>query len=154
MHKIVLTSALALLGLGLTAANAFESGYNAADDFGVSEQSDLPASLAKSQAVGSETGLAASSTRATVGYPTRQFGGANRVYNGYNAADDFGPSDQDDLPASISRGRFDGSSVGSITSTTGAERRISGYPRQVQFGGTNRLYRGHNASDDFAVSDD
>ncbi|WP_028035464.1 hypothetical protein [Chelativorans sp. J32] len=157
MRKIILTSAFALLGIGLSAAHALDSGYDAANDFGISEQSDLPASLARTHTGGSAAGLASTATRdgrTTVGYPSGQSARANGVYNGHNAADDFAVSDQDDLPASISRGRYDESHVGSTNSTSGAERQLRGYPRGVQFGGANRLYQGYNASDDFVVSDD
>ncbi|WEX11108.1 hypothetical protein [Chelativorans sp. AA-79] len=154
MRKVILTSALAILGFGLTGANALEthSGHNAAHHFGFSEQDDLPASLAKRQFNGLDAGIVTSSTsRVTVGYPSRsQFGGTNRIYS---AADAFGPSDRNDLPASLSRRPFGRLDVGSVTSSTAAERLTSGYPRRAQFGRTP-MSRGYNASDDFAVSDD
>ncbi|WEX08909.1 hypothetical protein [Chelativorans sp. AA-79] len=70
---------------------------------------------------------------------------------GYNVTGHFGFSERNDLPPFLSKGRSGGARTGTITFSTGVETRTSGYPRQPQFG---RVSRGHNASDDFAVSDD
>jgi hypothetical protein len=97
MRKIILlTSTLAMLGLGLGGANA----YNASDDFGVSSQNDLPIWMKRDRAGISDPGLTTSSTgKATFGYPAgTQVRRADRVYRGYNASDDFGFSSQNDLP--------------------------------------------------------
>ncbi|MCT7376795.1 hypothetical protein [Chelativorans salis] len=96
MRKIILlTSTLAMLGLGLGGASA----YNASDDFGVSDQNDLPISMKRNHAGISDSGLVTSSTGAstvTLGYPAGTRIG--RVNRGYNASDDFGFSSQNDLP--------------------------------------------------------
>jgi len=149
MRKAILGSTFAILGLGLGTADAFENiiGFSVTDNFGFSEQTDLP--ISKRQPAGLDA-IENSGTivgRRGAGYP--QFG-AGRIHS-YNAADDFGPSEQDDLPSSLSKGRSGGADIGNITSSTGVETRTSGYPRQLQFG---RGSRGYNASDDFAVSDD
>ncbi|PRD43089.1 hypothetical protein C5748_12840 [Phyllobacterium phragmitis] len=99
---ILLTSTSALLGLGLFGANAQGySGYNAADDFGVSEQNDLPPRL-RQYSGGPDIGAITSSTgqsRMTAPYHVPALpSGMDRAYRGYNAADDFGPSEQNDLP--------------------------------------------------------
>lgn len=90
MRKFILfTSTLAVLGLGLAGANA----YDAADDFGPSVQNDLPPRM-KGDIGGSDAGLITSGTgKVTAGYPTRPSrDSADRVYRGYNASDDFSAS--------------------------------------------------------------
>ncbi|WP_309086685.1 hypothetical protein [Chelativorans sp.] len=72
-------------------------------------------------------------------------------HTGYNASDEFGPSSQNDLPAGL-KGQSAVSDAGHITSGTG--RVAAGYPARAQLGNADRVYRGYDASDDFAVSDD
>lgn len=103
MRKFILfTSTLAVLGLGLGGANAQSSTrYDAADDFGPSEQNDLPTRM-NGYIAGSDAALITSDTaKVTTGYPARAPGdnadrapgdNADRVYRGYNASDDFSAS--------------------------------------------------------------
>ncbi|WEX10950.1 hypothetical protein [Chelativorans sp. AA-79] len=75
------------------------------------------------------------------------FQASSNVAPGFSAANSFGPSDQDDLPTSLSRRQFGGIDAGAATPST------FGYPVGTQIGRTDRVYRGYNASDDFGISD-
>ncbi|PRD43085.1 hypothetical protein C5748_12820 [Phyllobacterium phragmitis] len=103
---ILLTSTLAILGLCLGSTYAqnnsrsnaqSHAGYNASDDFGFSEQNDLP-SHGRQQFGRSDVGVITDRDRMHTGYPAlEQPGDTKRVYRGwiyrgYNASDDFGPS--------------------------------------------------------------
>ncbi|MCT7374076.1 hypothetical protein [Chelativorans salis] len=91
---IIFTSTLAVLGFGLGGANAQSSTrYNAADDFGPSEQNDLPLRM-EGYVNGSDAAFITSGTaKVTTGYPARASrDNADRVYRGYNASDDFSAS--------------------------------------------------------------
>lgn len=105
MRNIILTTTLAIFGLSLNNAHAFEAytGYNAADDFAPSSQHNMPPPRIKRQLGRSDAGSITSSTgneRVTSGYSAagelhsdeQSSTQRNGVKRGYSAANDFGAS--------------------------------------------------------------
>jgi len=91
MYKTIIdTSLFAVLGIGNAAA------FNAASTFGPSEQNDLPnihagAQVDRSAVTSDVTGAQ------SYGYATGTAMKSGRIV-GFSAAQNFGPSDQNDLP--------------------------------------------------------
>lgn len=129
MRKIlVLASALALLAGGASAQTL--NHYNAADSFAPSEQNDIPDDSAFLRGAGiGDSALVTGSV--DTGVVTS--GVVAKRYFGYNASDDFGPSERNDAPGDVGPGALaDHTATGSVA--------------------TGTVYRGYNASSAFEAS--
>jgi hypothetical protein len=93
MYKtIILSSVLAVLGVGNATA------YDAASGFGVSEQNDLPSIHIPMPVDRSAVTSGVTTARQSYGYATGTAVNPKRTAK-FSAAQEFGPSEQNDLPA-------------------------------------------------------